>query len=240
MPFFNSYNALKAYCDNPENSLEGVELGPAITSLDHLFTKSKRLNEQFKGIEDWDVSSVTRMDEMFYNAYYFNRSLSHWNTSKVTSMSGMFCGAKDFNQYIGSWDVSNVRDMKWMFMGAFNFNQDISKWNVSKVVSMIQMFSEAVSFNQSLEKWDVSGVKKMGWMFDGASSFNKPLNKWKFREEDKECTSMFSNCPIDPKYYPWVEAKKTAEELRSEPMSEGFKAYRNYEDKLKNLFRLCA
>ncbi len=94
-------------------------------------------------------------------------------------------------------------------------------------------------FNRDIGNWDVSRVQKMGAMFSWAKNFNQALNKWQIKEDE----SMFEDSPMDPKNYPWVERatiKKTAEELKYEPESESFKAYRNYEDKLKNLFGYCA
>jgi len=38
-------------------------------------------------LSHWDVSSVERMDAMFYGAESFNKDLSHWNTSSVVSCS---------------------------------------------------------------------------------------------------------------------------------------------------------
>ena len=111
---FHSYDALKAYCDKPENPLDVVVLGKEIIALcakdeegciHGLFKSSKRTNEQFKGITDWDVS-------------------------KVEDMSYMFCGAKNFNQPLNNWDVSNVTNMYHMFYGAENFNQPLDNWIV--------------------------------------------------------------------------------------------------------------
>ena len=71
---FHSYDALKEYCDKPENPLDRVVLGNEITALcaeddvgyiHGLFKDSKRTNEQFKGIEGWDVSNVTNMSPEF-------------------------------------------------------------------------------------------------------------------------------------------------------------------------------
>ena len=69
---FHSYDALKEYCDNPDNPLDLVVLGKEIDSLSLLFEGSKRTNEQFSGIADWDVSNVTNMYCMFSDANNFN------------------------------------------------------------------------------------------------------------------------------------------------------------------------
>lgn len=140
---FHSYDALKEYCDNPDNPLDRVILGKEIVSLHSLFGGSKRTNEQFKGIADWDVSNVEDMSCMFFKA-------------------------KNFNQPLDNWDVSNVEDMAAMFRGTSNFNQPLNNWNVSKVVYMRCMFFNAKNFNQFLSNWNVSNVEDMTGMFNGS------------------------------------------------------------------------
>ena len=128
---FHSYKALKTYCDNPDNPLDVVVLGKEIDSLHRLFYSSSRTNEQFAGIENWDVSNVK-------------------------DMSGMFRFAENFNQPLNNWDVSNVRFMDKMFEDAYAFNQPLDKWNVSNVTDMHGMFRFAEKFNQPLNNWDLS------------------------------------------------------------------------------------
>jgi len=48
----------------------------------------------------------------------FNQDISNWNVSNVTNIAGMFYNAYKFNQPIGNWDVSNVDDMEVTFYGA--------------------------------------------------------------------------------------------------------------------------
>ena len=135
---FHSYKALKAYCDDVNNPLDKVVLGEEVISLHELFKNSKRTNEQFAGIADWDVS-------------------------RVEDMTGVFEGAKKFNQPLNNWDVSNVTDMHWMFRGAKTFNQPLNNWDVSNVTDMACMFFEATTYNQPLNNWDVSNVESISY-----------------------------------------------------------------------------
>ena len=75
------------------------------------------------GIEDWDVSNVENMEDMFK-------------------------GCKNFNSDLSNWDVSNVKSMAFMFKGCENFNCDLSKWNVSIVKNMCNMFDGCKSLKQ--------------------------------------------------------------------------------------------
>ena len=128
-------------------------------------------------ISDWDVSSVTDMNQLFYGASSFNGDISSWDVSNVTNMEYMF-SASSFNSDISSWDVSNVTDMSQMFELAVNFNGDISSWDVSGVTEMQYMFYHSGQFNGDISSWDVSNVTKMNEMFIDASSFNQDISSW--------------------------------------------------------------
>src|SRR5690554_1871271 len=61
-----------------------------------------------------DTSQVTNMSDLFAGSD-FNQDIGYWDVSNVTTMHLMFYEAASFNQPIGNWDVSNVTDMSWMF-----------------------------------------------------------------------------------------------------------------------------
>ena len=50
--------------------------------------------KKYGEINNWDVSKVTDMKEMFRNASSFNQPLNKWNVSKVTNMNDMFNEAR--------------------------------------------------------------------------------------------------------------------------------------------------
>ena len=54
-------------------------------------------------MNNWDVSNVTNMENMFRIARVFNQPLDNWNVSKVKSIDGMFWVADSFNQNLDSW-----------------------------------------------------------------------------------------------------------------------------------------
>ena len=89
-------------------------------------------------INDWDVSNIKNMDELFYDYRDFNEDISGWDVSNVMYMQGMFKNAHAFNQDIGNWNVSNVVDMEEMFKNAHAFNQDISSWDFLNI-NMVNM-----------------------------------------------------------------------------------------------------
>ena len=77
-------------------------------------------------------------------------SIGAWDVSRVTKMGGLFFQASAFNQDISKWEVSAVSNMASMFLDASSFNQDLSKWDVSAVTNMRSMFRDASAFKRKL------------------------------------------------------------------------------------------
>ena len=48
------------------------------------------------------------------------KGLENWNVSNVDNMSNMFYNCKKFDCDLSSWDVSNVNNMDFMFYGCDN------------------------------------------------------------------------------------------------------------------------
>jgi len=82
----------------------------------------------YGSIEDWDVSKVTYMLELFRQKESFDDNVSAWNTERVTTMNGMFMAAYVFNQDLSAWNTERVTDMFGMFINAKKFNQDLCPW----------------------------------------------------------------------------------------------------------------
>ena len=100
------------------------------------------------GLENWDVSKVTNMKEMFSGCIHFNSDLSKWDVSSVTYMGDVFEGCEIFNSDLSNWKVSKVTNMCQMFWGCENFNSDLSNWDVSSVRNMYGMFDGCKSLKQ--------------------------------------------------------------------------------------------
>ena len=145
------------------------------------------------GLEDWDVSKVTNMKEMFRDCENFNADLSKWNVSSVKDMRYMFSHCKKFNSDLSKWDVSNVEDMAYMFWDCKKFNCDLSNWNVSSVKSMFTMFAGCENFNSDLSNWNVSSVEDITNMFQNCKKFYSDLNKWDVSKVE-DTRGTFSGC----------------------------------------------
>jgi surface protein len=155
-----------------------TELPTSVTDMSYMFALTA-----FNGdIGGWNVSNVTDMSYMFFQATVFNQNIARWDVSNVTNMGLMFAYASSFNQDIGRWNVSNVANMNGIFGVASTFNGAISDWDVSNVTDMSYMFFRALAFNQNIGSWNVSNVTDMSDMFNGATAFNQDLENWDVSE----------------------------------------------------------
>ena len=163
-------------CSNLQGNATDTPDLSGLTILESMFENAITFTG-FQNMNDWDVSNITNMSNMF-DASAFNQPIGDWDVSSVTDISSMFKEDTEFNQDISLWNVTNVTDMGSMFRGATSFNQDIGDWDVSNVTSMRRMFQLATSFNQDISSWDVSNVTEMGYMFDTATSFDQDISSW--------------------------------------------------------------
>jgi surface protein len=144
-----------------------------VTTMDNLFKDKTTFNSDISG---WNVSQVTDMSNMFENATMFNQPIGEWDVRNVTNMAGMFKGAAVFNHSLNTWNVSNVLTMAFMFEHS-GYLGELNEWDVSHVTNMIGMFKDT-DFNSPLEDWNVVNVVDMSYMFKNATQFNQPIGEW--------------------------------------------------------------
>ncbi|WP_394388150.1 BspA family leucine-rich repeat surface protein [Shewanella woodyi] len=146
------------------------------TSMESAF--SGTLNLTIPATDAPDLSNVTSMSNMFWDAVLANPDVSSWNVSSVTFMNNLFLTAYAATPDVSSWDVSSVINMSGMFFNATSANPDVSSWDVSKVVYMNAMFNNATSATPDVSSWDVSSVTQMNSVFGGATSANPDVSGW--------------------------------------------------------------
>ena len=118
-------------------------------TLDEL--KALTNNNSIK-LSDIDVSQLSSLEGLFFNSKRTDFSgIEEWDVSKVTNMRNMFKGCETFNEDISSWDVSNVTDMSNMFTGATNFNRDLSKWQISNTNYNAKFIKNMFSFADKMK-----------------------------------------------------------------------------------------
>ena len=166
---------------------------------------------------DWDVSLITDMSQLFWMNNTFNEPLNKWVTKQVTNMSNMFAGASKFNQPLNGgykphcWafiftqygvvnDSTKITGRRLFHklpvflvrrVALYAFGDHIGGFDTSQVTDMSYMFADASSFNQPIGQWKTNQVTNMSNMFSGASSFNQPIGQWETNQvTDMNC--MFS------------------------------------------------
>ena len=146
-----------------------------VTNMRAMFYDATSANPDTSG---WDTSSVTNMRAMFYQATSANPNTSGWNTSNVTSMAYMFYNATSANPDTSGWNTSSVMSMEAMFRAATSANPDTSGWDTSSVTNMERLFLLATSANPDVSRWDTSSVTNMTYMFRKATSANPDVSEW--------------------------------------------------------------
>ncbi len=161
-----------------------------VTNMNYAFARTNI--DVVANIDDWDVSTVTSMEGLFYKAVAFNDTLTNWDVSGVTTMDSMFIDAGEFNNDIGNWNVSNVTSMVEIFRNASKFNQNIGDWD-------IQNISDSLSFANS--GMDCTNYSKTlhGWLFNPNLPSGIVLNA----EGCTHSTDFFKDKVIFDSLYNW-------------------------------------
>ncbi len=146
-----------------------------VTDMSSMFYDAEAANPD---VSDWDVSNVTNMNSMFSEASVANPDVSGWDTSKVTNMSYMFYEADVANPDVSGWDTSKVTNMSYMFGGADVASPDVSGWDTSKVTNMSYMFYDANMADLDVSRWDTSKVTNMNFMFSDANMADLDVSRW--------------------------------------------------------------
>ena len=105
-----------------------------------------KIVDEFGPIEDWDLSGVTNMRNVFYGVkskYFqsFNADISKWKVGAVTHMDNSKCSLnfikyKHTLQLIVFLLLTFALLLCVAFTHAKSFNGDISKWDTSSVTTM--------------------------------------------------------------------------------------------------------
>jgi hypothetical protein len=94
-----------------------------------------------RGIENFDVSQVSRFDRAFSGASGFDGDVTGWRPNKATTMASMFEDAVSFSHDISSWQVpSDLMFLSKMFYHTPSFTHTICWANLSPRVQAEKMF----------------------------------------------------------------------------------------------------
>ncbi|CAB9513340.1 Mycoplasma protein of unknown function, DUF285 [Seminavis robusta] len=151
----------------------------------------RTLVEQLYGgpIEEWDITGITALDEVFADTHNFHPDLSQWDVSRVTSLRAAFYNTTRFAANIASWDVSRVVDMRVMLAYSSDFISDISSWNTAslqnlraafteyKTTATIQLVNRDSPDTLPISNWQTPELTDMEGLFAGTHNFHIDLGK---------------------------------------------------------------
>lgn len=164
-------------CTNLNVTATDIPDFSATTSLRNLFRGCSSLTYNIS-INNWDLSTITDIGNVFFGASLFNQSINNWNVANVTVFAGLFYQATSFNQSINDWDTSSGINFDSTFFGATSFNQPLNNWELGNATTTANMFYGATVFNQPLNNWNVGSVTTMQNMFRLARAFNQNIGAW--------------------------------------------------------------
>ncbi|WP_367295815.1 BspA family leucine-rich repeat surface protein [Levilactobacillus yonginensis] len=124
---------------------------------------------------DWDVSSLTSADSLFYGTAIANLNLSGWQTSKLKTLSNAFASMPNLVSFDGSnWDTSNVVIFVQAFEGdPLLTTAKVSDWDVSGGSQFTSMFHNDPSLaTLDLSQWHPT-INYMIRMFAGDTALTK-------------------------------------------------------------------
>lgn len=136
------------------------------TTAAQMFRDCRKLTT-VTGMDSWDVSSVTDMNDMFRDCILFNQNLNSWDVSNVTNFDSVFRDAPAFNQDLSGWVTTALTNLRFMFQNATAFDQDLSGWDVTGVT-----FAQNMFLNVTLSTANYSALL-IGW--EGQAVLNNVL-----------------------------------------------------------------
>ena len=135
------------------------------------------------GIENWDTSKATMMDQMFNNCLVLdNLDLKKWNVTNVTNMKNMFrfCYAlKNFDA--STWYLPNVGDMAQMFLNCQSLEElDINSWRLGKAWRLYATFGSCIRLKTvNVADWDTTSITDMTGAFQFCGSLESiDVSNW--------------------------------------------------------------
>lgn len=163
---------------NGENpALQKLDVGALdvsnVTILDHAFQLNGNLIE-IDGLENWDVSHVTTMINIFYNDSKLTsealKGIANWDTENLEILHGAFYSDPGLTNldFLKNWNVSKLSNM----VAAFSYDgnlTDISalaNWHTDSLQDIFSAFiGTGITNLDALRNWNTSKLISMGAAF---------------------------------------------------------------------------
>jgi len=155
------------------------------TSLKCAFSSMSNFNENVDFLNNWNLSNVVSMEEMFIDCTLFNNGstqndglhpLSFTTSSNLLLLSHMFERCINFNQTVFISDTTNLIMADLMFFNCILFNNGDTTnirtkpitWYSPNLSEVGLMFGNCISFNQTVVL-SISPTVETYTMFDGCT-----------------------------------------------------------------------
>ena len=167
-----------------------------VTAFNHTFAHSCLT---ITGYENWDTSSATDMNAMFYSVQNTTLDVSNFDVSNVTKFAQTFesCAA---THIIGleKWNTASANTFQQMFLNCGNLvSLDLSAFNTSTLEGISQMFRGCRKLTKidGLDQWDTQNLKYPEYAFkDCANLTELDLSSWDTSKLFDNFCSVFEGC----------------------------------------------
>ena len=113
------------------------------------------------GLENWNVSNVINMTQMFNDYFVFGGQESQWK-NMINQNPNWYPDQTSYSN-VGKWDVGNVANFYNMFRTCTNMPPILSEWKPVKMTSgnAYNMFNYARNYLEDLTSWCVPNCTSM-------------------------------------------------------------------------------
>ncbi|MDY8138035.1 BspA family leucine-rich repeat surface protein [Aquimarina sp. 2201CG5-10] len=158
---WSNMNAAFRGCTNLVLNASDIPDLSVVQFMDSMFRGTTSFVDNGGEMNNWDITNVISLVSLFEGST-FNENINNWNVSGVQTMGNMFQDNTAFNQSLNLWRPENVSDFEHMFHGATSFNKPIGDWTMTDAAFFESMFEGAVAFDQDLGNWDISTTDRDG------------------------------------------------------------------------------
>lgn len=168
-----------------------------VTDTSYMFYYCTKLTEL--NIDDWDVSNVTTMSNMFKSCESLTtfgpNALANWNTGKVEDMSQAFRWLKKLTAFnLEHWDVSSVKNFYACFCnGAWTDVLDLDAWDMSNCENVSFMFHSFKTLTTLKVNWDVRNIRTFDHFIAqmGSNFKNMDVSSWQVTNKCENLNAVF-------------------------------------------------
>lgn len=179
-----------------------------VTIMNNVYDGQHYENYDELDVTDWDTSNVKTMRGLFSQCVdvKYIKGINNWDLSKVTDLGEMFNHCEHLESIdLTNWDITNVKRMDGLFQNCYKLKniKGLNTWNTEKVECIDYMFRRDLSLKEiDLTGWKFDSIEYANCAFGKCKNLENIdgiLEADLSNIEDK--FAMFAFCPkLDKKY----------------------------------------